>query len=363
MAGTLARIKKRDGEIADFVQEKITNAIYKAMASKGITDQRAAQSVSDIVQFVLEEKFGGYTMPSVEQIQDIVERVLMKQGYHDVAKAYILYRERHKDIREAKKIGLNLERLINDYINEVDWRIRENSNEGVMSFSGLNARVSGQVLANFALNQIYSEDVKNAHVAGDLHIHDLSYPIVGYCAGWSLENLLRKGFGHVPNQTHSFPARHLETATLHMVNQNIARIPDVLGGGTTRHTNIVCIISMIVVIIESKDGVLCTGYFPVRLTYPDPGFFVTIVPLLNLYIKLGFTIISSDCYFLGITSQFVKYFGYIIPILPAGGTQMNQQWKVGQVRVYLIAINNYRNTITPSFKPSAYPAIAECFFP
>jgi anaerobic ribonucleoside-triphosphate reductase len=218
MAEALARIKKRDGEVADFVQDKITTAIYKAMESKGVTDRRAAQSVSDIVHFVLEEKFGGYTTPSVEQIQDIVERVLMKQGYHDVAKAYILYRERHKDIREAKKIGLNLERLIKDYIDEVDWRIRENSNEGVMSFSGLNARVSGQVLANFALNQIYSEDVKSAHMSGDFHIHDLSYPIVGYCAGWSLENLLRKGFGHVPNQTHSFPAKHLETATLHMVN-------------------------------------------------------------------------------------------------------------------------------------------------
>lgn len=218
MSGTLARIKKRDGEVTDFVQDKITNAIYNAMESKDIQDRRAAQSVSDIAKFVLEEKFGGYTIPSVEQIQDIVEMVLMKQGYHDVAKAYILYRERHKGIREAKKIGINLERLIKDYINDVDWRIRENSNEGVQSFSGLNARIAGQVLANYAMNHIYSEDVKNAHQEGDLHIHDLSYPIVGYCAGWSLGNLLRMGFGHVPNQTHSFPAKHLETATLHMVN-------------------------------------------------------------------------------------------------------------------------------------------------
>jgi len=181
MSGTLTRIKKRDGEISDFVHDKITTAIYKAMESKGIDDRRAAQSVSDIVKFVLEEKFGGYTTPSVEQIQDIVEKVLMKQGYHDVAKAYILYRERHKDIREAKKVGINLERLIKDSINDADWRIRENSNEGVQSFSGLNARIAGQVLTNFALNHIYSEDVKRAHVEGDMHIHDLSYPIVGYC--------------------------------------------------------------------------------------------------------------------------------------------------------------------------------------
>ncbi len=218
MQRIVSRIRKRDGNIADFVQDKITNAVYKSMESHGLTDHSAAKTVSDIVTFMLEDKFGGYTTPSVEQIQDIVEMVLMKQGYHDIAKSYILYRERHKDIREARKTGINLERLIKDYINDVDWKIKENSNEGAMSFSGLNARVSGEVLASFALNQLYSEKIKRAHMEGDFHIHDLSYPIVGYCAGWSLENLLKKGFGHVPNQVHSFPARHLETATLHMVN-------------------------------------------------------------------------------------------------------------------------------------------------
>jgi len=214
----ITRIKKRDGAIVDFTQDKIANAIYKAMQSQGIEDRMEAQHVSDIVVFVLEEKFGGYTIPSVEQIQDIVEMVLMKQGYHEVAKAYILYREKHKAIREAKETGINLERLIKDYINDHDWKVRENSNEGVVSFSGLNARISGEVLSNFALNNLYSERIKKAHQEGDFHIHDLSYPIVGYCAGWSMENLLRKGFGHVPNQVHSHPARHLETATLHMVN-------------------------------------------------------------------------------------------------------------------------------------------------
>jgi len=218
MRQVLSRIKKRDGTVVDFVQDKITNAVHKAMESHGIMDKQAAKSVSDIATFMLEDKFGGYTIPSVEQIQDIVEMVLMKQGHHEIAKSYILYRERHMDIREAKKIGINLERLIKDYIDDVDWKIRENSNEGVMSFSGLNARVSGEVLSSFALNQLYSVKVKEAHLKGDFHIHDLCYPIVGYCAGWSIENLLRKGFGHVPNQVHSFPAKHLETATLHMVN-------------------------------------------------------------------------------------------------------------------------------------------------
>ncbi len=214
----ISRIKKRDGTIVDFTQEKITRAIYKAMCSQGMDDLMEAQHVSDIVVFMLEEKFGGYTIPSVEQIQDIVEMVLMKQGYHDVAKSYILYREKHKTIREARETGLNLERLIKDYINDQDWKVRENSNEGQVSFSGLNARISGEVLANFALNNLYSERIKKAHQTGEFHIHDLSYPIVGYCAGWSLENLLRRGFGHVPNQVHSHPAKHLETATLHMVN-------------------------------------------------------------------------------------------------------------------------------------------------
>jgi anaerobic ribonucleoside-triphosphate reductase len=215
---TISRIKKRDGSIVDFNQDKITAAVAKAMASQGITENGGAKTISDIVTYVIEEKFSGYTIPSVEQIQDIVEMILMRRGYHEVAKSYILYRERHKEMREAKKTGLNLERLIRDYINDADWKIRENSNEGVTSFSGLNARVSGEVLSNFALNQIYSEKVKRSHVEGGFHLHDLSYPIVGYCAGWSLETLLRKGFGHVPNQTHSAPAKHLETATLHMVN-------------------------------------------------------------------------------------------------------------------------------------------------
>jgi len=218
MVKGISRIKKRDGTVVDFNQDKITKAIAKAMESQGIVDPSSAKTTSDIAAFMIEEKFGGYTVPSVEQIQDIVEMVLMKQGYLEVAKNYILYREKHKGIREARKTGLNLERLIRDYINDADWKIRENSNEGVTSFSGLNARVSGEVLSNFALNQIYTEPIKKAHQEGDFHIHDLSYPIVGYCAGWSLENLLRRGFGHVPNQVHSSPAKHLETATLHMVN-------------------------------------------------------------------------------------------------------------------------------------------------
>jgi len=218
MVRAISRIKKRDGSVVDFNQEKITTAIHKSMESCGLTDGSLAKTTSDIATFMLEDKFGGYTIPSVEQIQDIVEMVLMKQGYLEVAKAYILYREKHKAIREAKSTGINLERLIKDYINDADWKIRENSNEGVMSFSGLNARISGEVLSTFALNQLYSERVKKAHQDGGFHIHDLSYPIVGYCAGWSLDKLLRIGFGHVPNQVHSSPAKHLETATLHMVN-------------------------------------------------------------------------------------------------------------------------------------------------
>jgi len=218
MLNTIGRIKKRDGSVADFHQDKITNAVAKAMAANGIHDQRVAKTVSDISTYMIEDRFGGYTIPSVEQIQDLVERVLMKQGYHEVAKSYILYRERHKEIREARETGINLIRLVKDYVNDHDWKVKENSNEGVVSFSGLNARVSGEVLSNFALNQIYTEKVRKAHLDGDFHLHDLSYPIVGYCAGWSLDKLLRIGFGHVPNQVHSAPAKHLETATLHMVN-------------------------------------------------------------------------------------------------------------------------------------------------
>src|SRR4030065_1503874 len=160
MTRGISRIRKRDASIVDFVQDKITKTFFKAVEPKNINAPPAAKTVSDIATFMVEDKFAGYTIPSVEQIQDIVELVLMKQGYHDVAKSYILYRDRHKSIREAKQTGLNLERLLKDYISDVDWKIRENSNEGVISFSGLNARVSGAGPSHFALHHLYSERIK-----------------------------------------------------------------------------------------------------------------------------------------------------------------------------------------------------------
>ena len=157
---TVARIKKRDGNVSDFVKEKITTAVYKAMQSNGIDDHRSAESVADIVTFILEEKFGGFTIPSVEQIQDIVEMVLMKQGYHRCRQILHSLPGAPQGHSGSETTGINLERLIRDYIEDIDWKIKENSNEGSMSFSGLNARVSGEVMANFALNQIYTENIK-----------------------------------------------------------------------------------------------------------------------------------------------------------------------------------------------------------
>ena len=108
MERIISRIKKRDGSVVDFTQDKITHAVYKAMESHGLTEQNEAKSISDLVTFMIEERFGGYTVPSVEQIQDIVELILMRRGHHDIAKSYILYREKHKEIRQARETGINL---------------------------------------------------------------------------------------------------------------------------------------------------------------------------------------------------------------------------------------------------------------
>ena len=167
MTRGISRIKKRDGSVVDFVQDKITKAVFKAMESCGIKDEAAAKTVSDIATFMLEDKFGGYTIPSVEQIQDIVEMVLMKRGYLEVAKSYILYRERHKGIREAKQTGINLERLIKDYISDDDWKIRENSNEGDDELlRAQRPRSRARSCPISPLTSIYTAPVKKAHHGG-----------------------------------------------------------------------------------------------------------------------------------------------------------------------------------------------------
>lgn len=202
-------IRKRDGRVVAFEEEKIFNAILKAMRAVGELNQERAESMADQVTLMLDKRFDGHTIPGVEQIQDIVEEVLIKNRQVAVAKAYILYRELHNKIRNINSL-VDSDELIKNYLEKIDWRVRENSNM-TFSLQGLNNHVASLVSANFWLNQIYSREVGEAHLSGDLHLHDLAI-LAAYCCGWDLHDFLVKGFGGVPGKVNSKPPKHLRTA-------------------------------------------------------------------------------------------------------------------------------------------------------
>jgi anaerobic ribonucleoside-triphosphate reductase len=206
-------IKKRDGRIVEFDSSKITSAIAKAGKATGEYDEREAKKLTLRVLTLTHQLRLGST-PEVEQIQDIVERVLLDSPYYKSAKAYILYREQHAQIR-AISTKANVE-LVEHYIQKRDWKIKENSN---MSFSlqGLNNYISSEVTAEYWLNSIYPHEIRNSHKSGDFHIHDLSLLSV-YCVGWDLKDLLIDGFKGVEGKVESGPPRHLRSALGQIVN-------------------------------------------------------------------------------------------------------------------------------------------------
>jgi ribonucleoside-triphosphate reductase len=214
-AGPL-QIKKRDGSIADFNKDKITRVIFEAAKSVGGKDraeaERLAGKVVDIVKANFKEK-----IPGVEDVQDAVEKVLIEEGHAKTAKAYILYREQHKKMREAKSTLVDVQNTINSYLHRSDWQVKENSNEA-FSFSGLLLYTAGEVMKTYNLNEMYAGPIAEAHKKGYMHIHDLNAGVIGYCAGWSLKNLLTLGFGGVPNKVDCKPAKHLNTVIHQMVN-------------------------------------------------------------------------------------------------------------------------------------------------
>lgn len=210
----ISKVVKRDGRVVNFDSTRITHAIYKAgVASGGITRERAGK-ISDQVILLLEENFGEKN-PTVEEIQDLVEKTLIKNGEVKIAKAYILYRKQHADIRDVFSL-LHSNELVDDYLTEADWRVKENANM-TYSLQGLNFHISSIVISNYWLNKIYPTEISEAHKEGDFHIHDLG--ILGpYCVGWDLKDLLLSGFGHVYGKTASKPAKHLRTALGQAVN-------------------------------------------------------------------------------------------------------------------------------------------------
>ncbi|MFP4005284.1 MAG: ribonucleoside triphosphate reductase [Candidatus Hadarchaeia archaeon] len=212
----IKKVEKRDGRIVNFDQSKITEAIWSAAQSVGGRNKRLAERLSDKVVDYLEENLNK-KIPHVEDIQDAVEKVLIEEGHAKTAKAYILYRKQHEDMRKIKTTFLEVEELVDDYLGQRSWRVKENSNVGY-SMSGLYKHAAGSVVTNYTLDRVYQMEVSDAHRNGDIHIHDLSFGIAGYCAGWSLSKLLKEGFNGVPGKVESKPPKHYDTALLQMAN-------------------------------------------------------------------------------------------------------------------------------------------------
>lgn len=212
---TIAQIRKRKGDITNFNQQKITNAILKAAEAVGEKDQKLAEELSDDVAAVVSKKFHERSIPAVEEIQDIVEEVLIKNRLIKIAKAYILYRDQHARLRQMKDM-INSNDIMEDYLKQADWRVKENSN---MSFSlqGLNNHLASIISSNYWLNKVYTANIRQAHQNGDIHIHDLQL-LAPYCAGWDLKDLLIQGFRGVSGKVESKPPKHFRTALGQIIN-------------------------------------------------------------------------------------------------------------------------------------------------
>ena len=212
---TVQQVTKRDGTLAPFDSSKIYSAILKAGTSTKEFGEQEAWLLTAKVLKVVEHKFSE-SLPSIEQIQDIVEQVLISDNYFQTAKAYILYRDQRNRMRSDKKVMVDVESSINEYLEKLDWRVNANANQGY-SNGGLILNVSGKVTANYWLSHVYPAEVGEAHRNGDVHIHDLDM-LAAYCAGWSLKNLLHEGFNGVPGKAEAGPAKHLTAAVGQMVN-------------------------------------------------------------------------------------------------------------------------------------------------
>jgi len=206
---------KRDGSLVTFDSEKIRSAIQRAGAASCEFEANEAFLLSAQVVKVLIHKFRAEP-PHIEKIQDAVEQVLITANHFKTARAYIVYREQHTKLRQDRKTVVDVESSINEYLNQMDWRVNANANQGY-SLGGLILNVSGKVVANYWLNHVYPPEVGIAHREGDIHVHDLDM-LAGYCAGWSLRNLLNDGLNGVPGKVEAGPPKHLSSAVGQIVN-------------------------------------------------------------------------------------------------------------------------------------------------
>ena len=202
---------KRNGATASFHLDKITRAIASAGQATGEFGTERALQLAEQVGQALQRR-----VPTVEQIQDQVERTLIEAGHFDTARAYIVYREQRSQLRADKACAVDVERSVNEYLSQQDWRVNANANQGY-SLGGLILNVAGKVVANYWLTHVYPREIGHAHREADIHIHDLDM-LSGYCAGWSLRTLLHEGLNGVPGKVEAGPAKHLSSAVGQIVN-------------------------------------------------------------------------------------------------------------------------------------------------
>ena len=212
----MLKVRKRDESIVPFDLKKIQNAISRAMSAEHkvvapeVIELLALRVTSDFTNKIVDETIG------VEDIQDSVEIVLVQAGYVDVARSYMDYRKKHMELRQVKSTELDFKKVVDSYLRVADWRVKENSTV-TYSVGGLILSNSGAVTANYWLSEVYDKEIADAHRNADIHIHDLSM-LTGYCAGWSLKQLIQQGLGGVPGKITSSPAKHLMTLCNQMVN-------------------------------------------------------------------------------------------------------------------------------------------------
>ncbi len=208
-------VRKRSGELTPFSGKKIFGAILKAGEATGEFGEQDAYFLAMQVARVIDNRFKKEVL-DIEEIQDIVEQSLITSNYLKTARAYIVYREKHKTLRSDKRTVVDVISSINEYLEKLDWRVNANANQGY-SLGGMILNISGKVVANYWLSHVYPEEVGRAHREGDLHIHDLDM-LAGYCAGWSLKSFLREGLNGVPGKVEAAPPKHLSSAIGQMVN-------------------------------------------------------------------------------------------------------------------------------------------------
>ncbi|MBQ1794759.1 MAG: ribonucleoside triphosphate reductase [Treponema sp.] len=216
----LKKVVKRSGEIENYDRKKIEKAVGKAVqAVEKIANPEKAERLTDAVEEQLRLLLAGrraHSIPAIEEIQDVVETVLIQSGEVEIAKAYILYRAKHEAMRDAKKLAVDINKTMDGYLSQSDWRVHENANIN-FSLGGLILHNSGTITANYWLRNIYPKEIADAHINCAFHIHDLSM-FSGYCAGWSLRQLIKEGLGGVKEKITCAPAAHLSTLVNQMVN-------------------------------------------------------------------------------------------------------------------------------------------------